>query len=74
LHSESIFYTFNKIFGSEGMYDEMKVKEIQPNDFYNVGDRICQLVVIPTPVITVKEVEELTETERGEGGFGSTGK
>jgi dUTP pyrophosphatase len=66
--------TFNKTFGSESMYDEMKVKEMQPNEFYNVGDRICQLVVIPTPVITVKEVDELTETERGHGGFGSTGK
>ena len=42
--------------------------------FYKVGERICQLVIVPLPVVTIKEVDELSETERGEGGFGSTGK
>jgi len=37
------------------------------------GDRIAQLVVAPVPRVRLEEVEELTETERGEGGFGSTG-
>lgn len=41
---------------------------------FNVGDRIAQLVVIPAPRIKFNEVEELSETERGEGGHGSTGK
>lgn len=40
---------------------------------YNVGDRICQLIIMPYPNITPIEVEELSETERGEGGHGSTG-
>jgi dUTPase len=31
-------------------------------------------MIIPHPPIEFKEVEELTNTERGEGGFGSTGK
>ncbi len=66
--------TFNKIFGGERMYDEMKVKEIQPNDFYKVGDRIAQIMIIPYPPINFVEVEELSDSERGEGGFGSTGK
>ena len=66
--------TFNKIFGGERMYDEMKVKEIQPNDFYKVGDRIAQIMIIPYPKIIFREVEELSNTERGDGGFGSTGK
>ena len=39
----------------------------------NRGDRIAQLVIGPRPRIVVEEVEELTETDRGEGGFGSTG-
>lgn len=38
-----------------------------------VGDRIAQLVVAPAPQVRFVEVEELDETERGEGGFGSTG-
>jgi dUTP pyrophosphatase len=39
---------------------------------YNVGDRIAQLIIMPIPNIEFEEVEELTETERNEGGFGST--
>jgi dUTP pyrophosphatase len=66
--------TFNKLFGGEGMYDEMKVKEIQPNDFYKVGDRVAQIMIIPHPPIEFDAVDELSDTERGEGGFGSTGK
>ena len=41
---------------------------------YSVGDRIAQIMIIPHPPIEFKEVDELTNTERGEGGFGSTGK
>lgn len=41
---------------------------------YNVGDRVAQMVVMPHPIVEVEEVSELTSTERGEGGFGSTGK
>ena len=66
--------TFNKLFGGESMYDEMKVKEIQPNDFYKVGDRVAQIMIIPHPPIEFEEADELSDTERGDGGFGSTGK
>jgi dUTP pyrophosphatase len=41
---------------------------------YQIGDRIAQIIIIPHPYITFDEVEELSSTERGEGGFGSTGK
>ena len=37
------------------------------------GERIAQLVVMPVSPLPVIEVEELDETSRGEGGFGSTG-
>lgn len=37
------------------------------------GDRIAQLVVAPIAVMPIECVTELTETVRGEGGFGSTG-
>lgn len=38
------------------------------------GDRIAQLVLEKIYTPPVVEVESLTETERGVGGFGSTGK
>lgn len=41
---------------------------------YKVGDRVCQLIIMPHPIVEFEEVEELNNTERGEGGFGSTGK
>ena len=38
------------------------------------GDKISQLVVMPCVLCDVELVEDLAETERGENGFGSTGK
>lgn len=40
----------------------------------NQGDRIAQAVLCPIPDFEILEVEELTSTERGSGGFGSTGR
>lgn len=40
---------------------------------YNVGDRIVQIMIIPYPQVSFIEVEELSSSERGSGGFGSTG-
>ena len=41
---------------------------------YKIGDRIGQLLVIPYPTLEVEEVQELSDTEHGTGGFGSSGK
>ena len=41
---------------------------------YQVGDRVAQIIILPYPQILFVESEELSETERGSGGFGSTGK
>lgn len=40
---------------------------------YKVGDKIAQLMIISYPIIELVEVDELSETERGTGGHGSTG-
>lgn len=40
----------------------------------NPGDRIAQMILLPCQSLIFEEVDELSETERGEGGFGSTGK
>jgi dUTP pyrophosphatase len=41
---------------------------------YKVGERVCQMMILPYPKIELVEVTELSETERGDGGFGHTGK
>lgn len=41
---------------------------------YRPGEKICQMVIIPYPEIEVEEVSELAPSERGEQGFGSTGR
>ena len=54
-----------------------KFKEIALGNFsnvaYKVGDRIGQIIIMPYPRIEFIEVEELSETERGTNGYGSTG-
>jgi dUTP pyrophosphatase len=37
------------------------------------GDRVAQLVVVPIALVELEEVNELPDSERGHGGFGSTG-
>lgn len=41
---------------------------------YHVGERVGQLIIMPYPYIEFEEVEELSETERGSSGYGSSGK
>ena len=41
---------------------------------YNVGERCAQIIFMPIPFAQLEEVEELSESERGTGGYGSTGK
>ena len=41
---------------------------------YSYGERIGQLVIVPIPEVEFVEAEELSETDRGAGGYGSTGK
>lgn len=43
-------------------------------DYYKLGDRIGQIVFIEIPKIKLNEVTELSETQRGNDGFGSSGK
>lgn len=57
--------TFKKIYGK----NDIRLDDLD----YKVGDRIAQIMIIPYPRVQFEEVEELSKTERGEGGFGSTG-
>lgn len=40
----------------------------------NNGDRVAQLILTPVFTPTLVEVDELDDTDRGQGGFGSTGR
>ena len=40
---------------------------------YKEGERFAQLLILPVPDVTFKEAFELSDSERGEGGYGSTG-
>lgn len=40
---------------------------------YEVGDRVGQIIIMPYPKIQFTEVDELDSTDRGNGGYGSTG-
>jgi dUTP pyrophosphatase len=61
-----------------GYRGEVKVAlvNLDPHNEYVVhaGDRIAQLVVIPLDTIGFRVVADLPTAERGEGGFGSTGR
>lgn len=51
-----------------------KYRIVQPHiSRYAVGERVGQLVVVPMPILEVEEVDNLEMTDRGFGGFGSTG-
>ena len=41
---------------------------------YDAGDRVLQFLIVPVADVTLELVDELDTTERGTGGFGSTGK
>jgi dUTP pyrophosphatase len=55
-------YTWNKIL--DDVIREMPLK----------GDKVAQLLIIPYPKVHLEEVQELSNSNRGDGGFGSTDK
>lgn len=52
----------------------VKFYENSPTKGYNIGERCCQLIIVPYPKINVVEADNLSQTKRGVGGHGSTGK
>jgi dUTP pyrophosphatase len=58
----------------QATFNKKGVNKIDGGHIYMVGDRVAQIIIIPYPPIEFVEVDELSDSERGEGGFGSTGK
>ena|SRR6201986_5529796 len=50
-----------------------RFKYVSKTKKYGVGDKICQLVVLPIPKVELEVTEELTATDRNSNGFGSSG-
>lgn len=50
------------------------VTDLSHPSYYQIGDRVGQIIIIPYPQIEFEEVDKLSDSERGVGGFGSTGK
>ena len=51
----------------------LKFRSTESNKAYEVGDRVGQLIIMPYPQVEFEEVENLSSTDRGSGGYGSTG-
>jgi dUTP pyrophosphatase len=53
----------------------VKLFNTSPKDYkINAGDKIAQLVIVPCLLPELELVDKLEETDRGDGGFGSTGR
>ena len=57
---------------ADGLHDELMVNR-EARQVVEEGERIAQLVVVPFATCECVEVGELSESERGQGGFGSSG-
>lgn len=74
----SISKTGHRLLNSVGVIDsgyrgEIKVRMSWANtNPYDIGDKIAQLVIVELPKVVIEEVQELNDSDRGEGGFGST--
>lgn len=66
--SVKAFFRFTPV--GQSIFDARKDNKLR---LYEVGDRALQMIILPYPEIELEEAEELSDSERGDGGFGSTG-
>ena len=76
----SVYKTGQRLTNSVGVIDSgyrgeimLKFTRAAIDSQYKVGDRVGQLIIIPYPKVKFEEVKDLGTTDRGQGGFGSTG-
>lgn len=56
------------------LYNESSTNSSSDYKWFDVGDKIIQLVILPIPEVTMTRADSLEDTERGANGFGSTGR
>jgi dUTP pyrophosphatase len=68
------FYLKNSVGVIDSGYrGEIKLRFNKSDSCYEVGEKIGQLIIMPYPTVQLQEVKELSDSDRGSGGFGSTG-
>lgn len=60
--------------GYRGEYNTHLVNLSDTSYHFEKGDKVAQIIIYPVEIATLKEVDELSDSARGEGRFGSTGK
>lgn len=74
----SISKTGHRLLNSVGVIDssyrgEIKIRLSHTElNKYKIGDKIAQLLIMELPKVIIKEVDSLNDSQRGDGGFGST--
>lgn len=74
LNKEKGYKEFDLIEHGMGMFEHLLSKKQEIPTQIAKRERIAQLVILPIPDLELEEVENLEETERGDKGFGSSGK
>jgi dUTP pyrophosphatase len=74
--SKAGLHTMGGVFdaGYRGEYNTHLVNLSDKSYNVEVGDKVSQLLITPVEIVELEEVEELSDSVRGERGFGSTGK
>ena len=76
IYKQDLFLT-NSVGVIDSCYRGEVTAKFRPHLFakpYDKGDRFAQMIIIPYPHVDLVEVDELSDSDRGEGGYGSTGK
>jgi dUTP pyrophosphatase len=81
IRNEATEEEYTRYFSENGITDSNEMEYVRSkglvrysSNLYEVGERIGQMMIIPIPTVEFEEVDELTETQRGEGGYGSSGQ
>lgn len=69
---------FKRVFGDyrlrkDGVISICEKDMVNRKFYFEVGERIAQLMILPYPQIEFEVTDELSSSERGDGGFGSSG-
>jgi len=63
-----------KVIFKAALLNPISVIDFPDGSKYKVGERVAQLIIIPHPYIDLVESEELSDSQRANTGFGSSGK
>lgn len=66
------FGQINFKLNGNGCSPSSRLRQLEDKQNYQVGDRIGQLIIIPYPYVEFVESDELSDSERGTGGYGSS--